>query len=260
MPKFLSALGFICVLMIWQSSIVHAQVNENISIGVANEVPISDKNVKNGDIISSTNKGYFLSKIPYDPLVIGVVSTKPAVSLNLDPGDSSSYPVVTSGNVLVNVTSVNGNIKKGDFIASSVVPGAGMKAKQTGYVIGRALEDYNSTNPKEVGSINIALNLHYSYSSEKTAGSIRDIFNLSLLATYESPSAVFKYVVAGIVIILAFLLGVFSFGRVANTGVEALGRNPLAGKMIQFGIVFNVLITLTIIAAGFGMAFLIIRL
>lgn len=260
MPKILSALGLFCVLAALSISASFAQENQNISLGIANSVPIEDKNVKNGDIISSTEKGYFLSKVPYDPLVIGVVSTKPAVSLNLEAENKSAYPVVTTGNIEVNVTSINGDIKEGDFISSSAIPGAGMKAKQTGYVIGRALESYSSKDTKAIGSINIALNLHYSYSSEKTGASLRDIFNLSVLATYESPSAVFKYVVAGVVILLSFILGVVSFGRVANTGVEALGRNPLAGKMIQMGIVLNVLITLTIIAAGFGMAYLIIRL
>lgn len=260
MPKILSVLGLFCVLVFVSQTAVNAQESQNISLGIANYVPIEGDNVQNGDIISSNDKGYFLSKAPYDPLVIGVVSTKPAVSLNLVAEDSSTYPVVTSGNVEVNVTSINGDIKEGDFIASSVVPGAGMKAKQTGYVIGRALEPYINSDPKVVGSINIALNLHYSYSSDKTANSLKDILSLSILASYESPSAVFKYVVAGVVILLSFILGVVSFGRVANTGVEALGRNPLAGKMIQMGIVLNVLITLAIIVAGFGMAFLIIRI
>ena len=256
MPKILSAIGLFCLLVGMLAGPVVAQEKENISLGIANSVPIEDKDVKNGDIIASTEKGYFLSRVPYDPLVIGVVSTKPAVSLNLETENKSAYPIVTTGNVKVNVSSINGDIKEGDFISSSSIPGA----RQTGYVIGRALESYASKDKKAVGSINIALNLHYSYSSEKTGESLKDILNLSVLATYESPSAVFKYVVAGIVILISFVLGIVSFGRVANTGVEALGRNPLAGKMIQLGIVMNVLITISIIAAGFGIAFLIIRL
>lgn len=258
MPKILSVIGFICVLAGVAGSSVYAQ-EQSISFGIANYLTIKDKDVKNGDIVSSTEKGYALSRIPYDPLVIGVVSTNPAVSLNIEGSDEDSYPVVTSGNVEINVTSLNGDIKAGDLITSSTIPGAGMKANQAGYILGRALDDYSSSNKSEVGRIHIALNLHYSYSSSKTPPSIKDILSLSILATYESPSAVFKYAVAGIVIVLSFILGVVSFGRVANTGVEALGRNPLAGRMIQIGIVLNVLITLSIIAAGFGMAYLIIR-
>jgi F0F1-type ATP synthase membrane subunit c/vacuolar-type H+-ATPase subunit K len=62
------------------------------------------------------------------------------------------------------------------------------------------------------------------------------------------------------VVILSFILGFISFGRIANTGVEALGRNPLAGKMIQFGIFLNVLITISIVIAGFALAYFVLRL
>lgn len=260
MPRILSVIGLFCVLGLAFVFPVFSQQSQNVSLGIANYVPIKGDNIKNGDIISSSEGGYILSKIPYDPLVIGVVSTNPAVSLNIEGSDKDTYPVVSSGNVEINVTTQNGNIKSGDLITSSNTPGAGMKAKQTGYILGRALDDFTSGNKNEVGKINIALNLRYSFSSQNTPTSLKDLLSLSVLATYESPSAVFKYIVAGVVILLSFILGVVSFGRVANTGVEALGRNPLAGKMIQFGIVLNVLITLSIIAAGFGMAYLIIRL
>ncbi len=239
---------------------VKAQEAADVSLGIANYVSITGENIKDGDIISSTEKGNILSQTPYDPLVIGVVSTKPAVSLNLEVEEENTYPLASSGTVRVNVSSINGDIKAGDLIAASEIPGVGMKANKAGYVIGRSLDAYSSTDQSEIGAINVALNMHYSYSSSRTQSSLKDILNLSVLATYESPSAVFRYVVAGIVLILAFVLGVFSFGRVANTGVEALGRNPLAGKMIQFGIIVNVLITLLIIASGFGLAFLIVRL
>lgn len=256
----LSVLGLFVVLFGVFVPPSYAQQSQNISLGIANYLPIQGSDIKNGSVIASNQKGYGLSKTPYDPLIVGVVSTKPAVSLNIQETEANTYPVVTAGNVEVLVSSMNGDIKEGDFITSSTIPGVGMKARQTGYVIGRARDGYSAADKKAVGTITISLNLHYSYSSEKTGDSLKDILNLSVLATYESPSAVFKYVVAGFVILLSFILGVVSFGRVANTGVEALGRNPLAGKMIQLGIVLNVLITLAIIIAGFGMAYLIIRL
>lgn len=259
MPKFFFLLGLFCVLSYVMLAKANAQ-EQGLSIGIANHVPIASSEVKNGDIITSSNEGYVLSSKPYDPLVIGVVSLNPAVSLDIEGDEANSYPVISAGNVEVNVSSVNGNIEEGDLITSSSIPGVGMKATKAGYILGQALDKFTADKEGEIGKINIALNLRYSYSNANTQTSLADIFNLSLLATYESPSAVFKYLVAGIVIVLAFVLGVVSFGRVANTGVEALGRNPLAGKMIQFGIIFNVLITISIIAAGFGMAYLIIRL
>lgn len=258
MPKIIFAVGLIFLWFL--NAPQHLFAADTVSLGIANYYPVDGSNIQNGDIVSFTNKGYFQSSTPYDPMVIGVIVTKPAVSLSLANPAKNSYPVVGSGNVDVNVTSANGDINVGDLITTSKVKGVGMKATKTGYVIGSAITSYSSSNPKAVGKVTIALNLHYAYLNSTTLSSLKDVFNLSLLATYESPSAVFKYAIAGIVIVLSAIIGFLSFGRAANTGVEALGRNPLAGKFIEFGIFLNVLITIGIIAAGLGIALFIIRL
>lgn len=258
MPKFFPVLGFLLLWVLIPIFSPAMAANDDISLGIANYFTIQGS-VKDGDIIAFTNKGYFQSKVAYDPSIIGVVTSNPAVSLSIQGSGKNSYPVSSAGNVEVNVSNTNGNIKKGDLITTSSIPGVGIKADKTGYVIGTALSDFVGEK-NEVGQINVALNLHYAYSGSKTISSLKDILNLSLLATYESPSAVFKYVVAGIVIVLSALLGFLSFGRTANTGVEALGRNPLAGKMIQLGIIINVVVTVAIIGAGLLIAVFIIRL
>jgi hypothetical protein len=260
MPKIIAVLGFFLLWGLVPVIFPVIAANNDISLGIANYFTIQGDSVKDGDIISFTNKGYFPSKTAYDPSVIGVVTANPAVSLSIQGSGKNSYPVSSAGNVEVNVSSSNGNIKKGDLITTSTKSGVGMRADKTGYVIGTAMSGFTSENKNEVGQINVALNLHYSYSGSKTVSSLKDILNLSLLATYESPSAVFKYVVAGVVIVVASLLGFLSFGRTANTGVEALGRNPLAGKMIQLGILINVIVTVAIIGAGLLIAVFIIRL
>ena len=134
-----------------------------------------------------------------------------------------------------------------------------MKANKSGSVIGTALQNYSSSDPKKIGKIFVSLNLLYS-TSPKATTNLLDALSLSFLSSYEKPSTVFKYVVAGLIILLSFIIGFISFGRVAAKGIEALGRNPLAAKIIEFGIILNVLITIAIIAAGFGIAFLILRL
>jgi hypothetical protein len=84
--------------------------------------------------------------------------------------------------------------------------------------------------------------------------------NLTAVATTEEPTVVFKYFLAGMILLLSFVIGFFSFGRIANTGIEALGRNPLAAKIIQLGIMLNVLITVAIIGSGLVMAYFVLRL
>jgi F0F1-type ATP synthase membrane subunit c/vacuolar-type H+-ATPase subunit K len=71
---------------------------------------------------------------------------------------------------------------------------------------------------------------------------------------------VFKYFIAALIVFASFFFGFYIFGRVAGKGVEALGRNPLASKMIEMGIVMNVVITVVIILSGLGLALVILRL
>jgi len=66
-------------------------------------------------------------------------------------------------------------------------------------------------------------------------------------------------VVAAFIVIISFIFGFLSFSRVAARGVEALGRNPMAKKTIQLGILLNVIITLGIIVAGLLLATAILK-
>lgn len=231
---------------------------QETSFGVANTIPLKEKEARDGDIISFSENGYHITNKEYDPFVMGIVTQKPGIVINTSE-TTNYYPVTSNGKAYVNVNTSNGQVKAGDAITSSKTAGVGMKADKSGFVIGTSLEAFSSKDPKEIGKILVSLNLHY-VNSPKTQTNLFDVLTLSFLSSYEKPSTVFKYFVAGLIIILSFIIGFVSFGRVANTGVEALGRNPLAGRMIQMGILLNVSITLGIIVAGFLIAFLVLRL
>lgn len=232
---------------------------DDTTYSLANYLPVQDAVVKDGDIVSFSPKGYFLSKSPYDSFAIGVVDLNPAISLET-PGPQKTYPVVSSGNALVNVTTAGGPIKKGDAITTSSLPGAGMKAEKSGYIIGAALADYTNSSKKEIGQIPVTINIHYIAFKGSVSAGLLDILNLSTLATYEEPLKVFRYVIAAVVIIASFAFGFFSFARTANKGLEALGRNPLASRIIHLGILLNIMITISIILGGLIVAFFVIRL
>jgi F0F1-type ATP synthase membrane subunit c/vacuolar-type H+-ATPase subunit K len=257
---------FVCILLVIFSLIFHhkvfaAALNENsdTSFGIANYLPITNTNVQDGDIVSFSPQGYFLSKTPYDTLMVGVVNTNPAISLEVT-GQKSTYPVIATGNTYVNVTTSNGNIKKGDHITSSTILGKGMKATQTGYIIGSAIEDYSSSNTHAVKKLAINLNIHKYLVATSVKNSIFNIFNLSTLATYEEPIQAFKYFIAAVTVILSFIFCFFSFARTANKGLEALGRNPLAGRTIELGILLNIIVAVMIVLVGLLVAFVVIRL
>jgi hypothetical protein len=243
---------------------------EDISFGISSNLPILDSNVQDGSIVVTSSQGFFIASHEYDTGIIGVATLSPAVSINVEDNplvqnesnsNATKYPVISSGNAVVTISTANGNISKGDLITTSSTKGVGMKATKSGYVLGSALEDYSSDDTSKVGKVNVSINIHYYASKASTTTSkLSDIFKLSAVASTEQPLTVFKYLIAAIVVILSFIFGFMSFGRSAKAGIEALGRNPLAGKLIQIGIIINTVITVAIIAAGLLMALFILRL
>lgn len=229
------------------------------TLGVAHIVEIKDKDVKDGSIISAGEKGATLSSLAYDPQVLGVVARDAAIILNTS-STNNGVPLISTGTVYVLVSSKEGNIKKNDLITTSIIPGVGVKATNAGYVLGTAMEDYNNPNTKQSDKIAVNLDLHYFNSKPTFPGTLSDILKIVILPTKEGPSAIFKYMVAGFVVLGSLVLGFVSFGRTAAKGVEALGRNPSASKIINLGIVFNVTIVVAIALAGLIVAFLILRL
>ena len=256
------------VLILTLSTIILLFFLKNISygktftLGVSTTVPINDKIVQDGSIISSTPKGYVLTTKLYDMSVIGIVDLKAAVVFEESNEDDKvkRYPIVFSGTVNMLVSTINGPITKGDHITSSMIPGVGMRATKSGFVVGVAQENFTSANPKEVKPIQAVLVLRHSAPRATVQRNLFDVANLSAVAWTEEPLTVFRYLMAALVIIISFFLGFFVFGRIAARGVEALGRNPLAARVIQLGIVLNVFVTIAIIAAGILVAILILTI
>lgn len=250
----------ICVSFIITTPIFAADVSAS---GIANYLTVSDKNATDGSIIASTEKGYALSTIPFDPLIYGVITTNPAMSFGNEE-DQTTKPVISAGKTYVNISSVNGNIKEKDFITSSTIPGVGQKADKNGFILGTALESYQSNDPKKVGKILVFVNPHYNGAT----GSVGAAARTNLLSTIKnaanvtslSPLESLRYLFAAGAAIAAFVLGFIYFGRVAMTGVEALGRNPMAGRLIQLGVVLNLILTVGIMTVGLGIAYLILIL
>lgn len=234
------------------------------TLGVARIIEINatdPKLVKDGSIVSAGQRGAILTNIPYDSQVLGIVSRDAAIILNSTATSADrGLPIISTGTVYVLISSAEGNVKKGDLLASSVIPGVATKASKDGFVLGTALEDYSNNDKKAVSTIAVSLDLHYFNSKPVFPGNLSDVFKVIMLPTKEGPSPVIKYIVAAMVVLGSMILGFFTFGRAAAKGVEALGRNPAASRIIHMGIIFNVTIVVAIALAGLGVAFLILRL
>jgi hypothetical protein len=232
---------------------------QNTSSGTAFSIPIADKNAKDGSIIISTPKGFALSSTAYDTNMYGVLTENPSVYLE-NTTDPKLKPVITSGRVFVLVSSINGNIKKNDFITTSTIAGVGQKATRNGMILGTALEDYSNSNQKITAKILVAVNPHFNASFADTKTNVLEVLRNASDPTTLTQLTSLRYVVAAGVVLVSFGVGFVFFGRVTSSGVEALGRNPLASRTIQLSLVFNLILMIVIILVGLGIGYMILIL
>ncbi len=128
---------------------VHAKATSAQYADLA-EIYESDAEYESGTVvIFGGEKEITISNMGSDPRIAGVISENPAYVMN---SDATGLPVALMGKVKCKVV---GTIKKGDMLTThSQHSGVARKAVTPviGAVIGKALEDYDST---EIGTINI---------------------------------------------------------------------------------------------------------
>ncbi len=252
MKRFFLFLNLIFLFVLSTAS-VRAQIT---SSGIAVSAPIAS-DINDGAIVcSGDNNIYSLCKREYDSNMFGVVSQNSQISLLSIK--SGTKPVISTGNSLVIVTSSNGVIKKGDYLTSTRDGGPAQLAKKSGYVLGIALEDYLDTNPQNKGTILVAISVRPVVLTNGASNNLLQLIKDGISGAFESPLAALRYIVAGILVTTSFFFGFLYFGKIAKSGVESIGRNPLAGKRIQFGILINSLISLAIMGVGLVIAYIIL--
>lgn len=210
-----------------------------IESGIGIPVPIDAPDVEDGDIVSFSGGRYVLSEEPFDSNIFGVVSTDPALALGGIEAQEG-IPVVSSGRAFVRVSSLNGPIESGDFVTTSIIPGIGVKADGFGYILGKALASFTELNPEVIGKIPVMVDVR---------------IDSPLLTFKTAPQQVLRYILAFVIAVTSIIIGFVYFGKVAKAGVEALGRNPLAARLIELSVFLNLFLTLGIIAIGVVIAF-----
>ena len=253
--KFFSV--FICLTLFFIfKSVSFAQIT---SSGIAVSAPVVDSEAQDGDIICTYPQGNARCNLDYDTSIFGVISDNPAASIEDRDIENGKF-VITSGVTKVRVSNANGDIKAGNFVTSSENAGVAMLAIRNGYVIGTALEDYSPQNSSDVGQIVVSISVHPAASLTGPQSNLLQFIRQGLTVPIFEPLESFRYILAIIIVLLSFALGMIYFGRVAKAGVEAVGRNPLAHKVIQFNVIMNIILTIVIILVGLGIAYLILIL
>lgn len=253
-PKSFKFFIFIFVTFLLLAKDTFAQNNAS---GIAVSVPVKGENIFDGAIICSAENGYGLCDKNYNPNMYGVVSLSPSIYFeNISVG---SYPVVSNGKVYISVKGGADTIKVGDYITSSDTPGVGQKAFKSGYVIGNALEEYSETDNSKIKKILVSISIKPAILTQAAAQNLIEIIKEGIDSTFLSPLSALRYVIAGFLLITTVLYGLTHFGRIAKSGIDAIGRNPLAGRTISAGIVLNVILAVVVMVAGIVIGFIILR-
>jgi len=113
----------------------------NNAADLAEVYATNDMSLTMGEVVSldpSMGIGVKRAEGAYNSDVLGIVSTKPAELIGGTGGEGvSGVPVALSGRVPVKAL---GPISEGDFLTMSNVAGTAMRATESGYVIGKALD------------------------------------------------------------------------------------------------------------------------
>lgn len=244
--------------------------------GIATTYTIIDKAAEDGDIVSLTDQKdkLGLSAVAYDEKMFGVYVVHPLIVIR-NVGHPS--PIVRSGEVMVNVTTVNGDIAIGDYITTSELPGKGQKSTDpTGYVLGIALEPFTQENGtlidalgKEaaIGKIRVSMGIGPStpFIQKVSGGFLGGLQYTSSLFLYavttsKQTERLIRYILAIIIAVTSIGVSFRSFGRNVTKGIESIGRNPLAKSSIQSMIIINVILIGLVSIGGIVLSLIIISL
>lgn len=191
---------------------------------------------------------------------VGVVTTIDKSLITLSD-KSAKVHVATSGEQSVYVSTLDGEIKKGDFLTVSPLKGIATRSSEEGtYIIGVALEDFSksSATKKEV-EVNdgtkkeVEINLLKMDVSPRSRQGAQKAFILTLGKSITGrPVSEVQLIVALIIFfILIIIEGSIIYGAIYST-ITALGRNPLARTAIYRQLLQVSIVALLILACGLG--------
>ena len=269
--KIIFALLFFLLLTTnYQLPTTYAQYQEK-GVEVTSVFEIADPEASEGDILVATEEGLVRASRGFDNKIFGVIQEQPLLVYR----DLSikGKPVLRMGIAQINVTTLNGPIKYGDYITSSSILGKGQKALESGYVLGIALASFDGKDAAQIdgpggkvasGKVSVAVRVEYAeLTNPRFAGRLFRFIGSAFLESVRDPKKIgdlIRYIAAGLVLILSLTFGFLTFSRSIAKSIEAIGRNPLAKRTIQLSMIINIILLIITGVIGIVAAILIIRL
>ena len=238
----------------------------------------SSNNIQIGSIVSlnpKNSQSVITANVNNVNNLLGVIINKNSSNISFN-SNQSSLEVGTSGIYATNVSTINGNIAKGDKITASIIEGVGMKATSASRIVGTAINGFDSTaigaskqdisgaNGKKytvyVGQtlINVSVadfsGLTSTLSENSTIRPCQSFFskivhkNVSQSQTVAAMTIIMVCVIVSMFLILASTI----------VSIRSIGRNPLARKGITRHTILIILMVTAILLISFAAAYLVV--
>lgn len=192
-------------------------------------------------------------------------------------GDGQHVFVATIGHFEVLVSTQNGPLKTGDYIAVSSTPGIGMKAGDRDPIIaGRALGDFDGSKnvvsviklkdsdgaekEAQIGRIEIDINVARNPLLKATEPNVPEILRKASESIAGKPVSTVRVYVSVIVFIVSSILALGLLYGGVRSAIISIGRNPLSKKSIVRGMLQVIVSGLIIFITGLFGVYLILRL
>lgn len=182
--------------------------------------------------------------------------------------------VATGGKYEVLVSNENGQIKKGDYLSISSLPGIAMKAKSNqAVVVGRAAADFRG-NGDTIGTttqsdnktvhlgrivVDVAIGPNPIQPAPVTNRVEDFLQNVTTSVAGESVTPVRAWLALLVFIVASGLTGTLIYGG-ARSSLVALGRNPLSRRSIMRGLIQVILMGMLVFISGMFGVYLLLKL
>jgi hypothetical protein len=182
--------------------------------------------------------------------------------------------VATSGDYKVLVSTQGGNVKSGDYLTMSALPGIAMKSSAyQEQIIGTAEADYSGKNSLgtvsikntdgkkinvSIGTVAVSLRLAPNPTYVRNNSLPGTITNAANAVANKTVSLIQIYLSLALLTLTFFVVGVIFYGAVRSS-ITAIGRNPLSKRSVIKGLVKVLMLGLIILGAGLTGAYMVLK-
>ncbi|MGH7157707.1 MAG: hypothetical protein ACREGD_01320 [Candidatus Saccharimonadales bacterium] len=241
---------------------------------IAQGFQTTDANIVAGALVSlksDTPNSVELASPEKADQLIGIVGKDPLIGLS---DGNNSVQVVTSGVTMALVSDINGGIKSGDKITASPIEGVGMRATQTGLVVGTAQASLDDVTTNErsiadkqgqqqtvkIGLVPVQVDTVFFAGVASGSSFVPSVLqDLANSIAGREVSAV-RILVAALLLILLLVSVVALIYSSVRSSIISIGRNPLSENAVQKSLLQVMLTTIGLLAFTVILVYLILTL